>query len=158
MTSLPPAHDEHQNPTQPNVTNDHKHNETRAAPPVHPSSFRLPPSDCGWHPSSNDEAPIQVAPAPLDVLPAPVANLASEIALAVGCDPGFALGPILAVVGGLIGGSFRLQIGPRWFASAGILQASVGWPGAPQRGAARRQSAEARRKARVRPVGDWPAL
>jgi hypothetical protein len=49
--------------------------------------------------------------------------------MAVGCDASFALGPILAVVGGLIGGSVRLQIGPRWFASAGILQASVGWPG-----------------------------
>jgi hypothetical protein len=32
-------------------------------------------------------------------------------------------------VGGLIGGTVRLQIAPRWFASAGILQASVGWPG-----------------------------
>jgi Protein of unknown function (DUF3987) len=84
---------------------------------------------CGWHAGSNDEEPSEVDPAPLHVLPEPVARLATEISLAVGCDASFALGPILAVVSGLIGGSARLQIGPRWFASAGILQANVGWPG-----------------------------
>jgi hypothetical protein len=87
------------------------------------------PSDGGWHAGSNDEEPVWVAEAPVDVLPEPVARLAGQIGNAVGCDPGFALGPILAVVGGLIGGTVRLQIAPRWFASAGILQASVGWPG-----------------------------
>jgi hypothetical protein len=130
MIDVHPPHEEEHNPQQRNATTDNNDNEVRAAAPIHPSAFIPHPSTgCGWCPESNEEEPVQVALAPIQVLPKLVAKLALEIALAVGCDPGFALGPILAVVGGLIGGSVRLQIGKGWFASAGILQASVGWPG-----------------------------
>jgi hypothetical protein len=129
MIDMHPSHAEPQSQPQLNATTDNSDNEMRASSPIHPSSFRLHPSTGGWHASANDEEPGEVAEAPIDVLPDSVAKLAAQIGNAVGCDAGFALGPILAVVGGLIGGSVRLQIAPRWFASAGILQASVGWPG-----------------------------
>ena len=66
---------------------------------------------------------------PLDVFPEPMARLAQEVSRAVGCDPGLPAGTMLAVAGGLIGRSARLQVGPRWFARPTIFQASVGRSG-----------------------------
>jgi hypothetical protein len=66
---------------------------------------------------------------PLDVLPEAMARFAREVSQAVGCDPGYVLGPMLAIAGGLIGRSTRLWVGPRWLASSAILQANLGSPG-----------------------------
>jgi Protein of unknown function (DUF3987) len=70
-----------------------------------------------------------VLEAPLDVFPAAMARFAREAGRAAGCDPSLAMGPMLAIAGGLLGASVRLKMGPGWYECPCVFQANVGWRG-----------------------------
>jgi Protein of unknown function (DUF3987) len=70
-----------------------------------------------------------VLEAPLEVLPEAMARFAREAGRAAGCDPSLAMGPMLAIAGGLLGASVRLHMGPGWYECPCVFQANVGWRG-----------------------------
>jgi hypothetical protein len=73
--------------------------------------------------------PPPVQEFPLDVLPDSAARLAEEAAAAIGCSRDILAAPILAIAGGLIGGSASLRVDSNHFASAIIYAAAIGLPG-----------------------------
>lgn len=68
-------------------------------------------------------------PFPVEVLPAPLADLVTEGAMAIGCDPSFIVLPLLAVVGAAVGNSRTAELKKGWEEPPVVWAASVGESG-----------------------------
>jgi hypothetical protein len=91
-------------------------------------AFRIEVEQDDW-PVLRLGEPPPVPQFPLSVLPDTAARLAEETAAAVGCSVDLAAAPILAVAGGLIGGSASLRVDSNHFASAIVYVAAICPPG-----------------------------
>lgn len=125
------------------------------------------PAESNAEPEGNDEPPAF----PVDSLPGPVRAFVTQSAAASDIDPAFVALPLLAIAGGLIGPSVRLQLKSNWSVTGQLWLAVVAEPGrgktpgeqAARRGLEKLQSAayeeyERELKAYEKDVSDWAAL